>query len=109
MRISFKNIFFISISFAVLFSCSIGGFYVWRSEQLIKEAASVEKARKRRLIKHYAFGLNFYYKDKFYALKRGDYLTISICHKEIEKIENQMYQDGFDRDEILRVCSKCSI
>lgn len=82
-----KNFFLSSLSVSMLFACCAGGFYLWKYEH-----------KRARLDSYYEFCL-------FYMGYQDLESNHAAAMEHIEKVEQQMFQDGYDRAEIDEITS----
>lgn len=92
-----KNFFFFSVTLILLALASTSAYYLWKYEQ-------DKAAKKERLEKHYLDEIKFNYTE---WLNKNHSIDIKVsAYNEIEEIEKQMFQDGFDRAEIASIRKK---
>jgi hypothetical protein len=83
-----KSFFLFSLSVLMLFACCTGGFYLWKNE-------------------HKMARLDSYYEFRLFYMGYQDLESNYVAAMEhIEKVEQQMLQDGYDRAEIDEITSK---
>ena len=88
----------------MLFACGISGFCVWKHEQEKMLLEQSIKEKRKRLDEHYSYVLECQYRPLNFLNGQNRSQDTSFrreqIYNEIEKIEADMLQDGYDKAEI---------